>query len=338
MRGRAAGVVAGLVAVASACGARTPLLESEWCQGATLPVETQLPSLYFVLDHSLSMKDGNKWDQIRNVVAGVMASVGDRARFGVTILPGSAGVCSVGAEAMPLVRGDAFGAAGPTVAKFLQVTAAPPEGGTPTAATLDDLAKRLAGVRHAVAILATDGGPNCNPAISCEVGTCILNVEGLNGCVPDTPPSCCDAAVLNCLDAERAENAVSLLRAAGVPIYVVGIPGSEVYGPVLDAMAVRGGTARPGSPRYYRVESQQALATALDEIADQVTKACVLTLTTTPALAAGVTVSVRGAARARGTEWTLDDTRLTLLGTACTDFGGDKTAVHVEDGCIKAPR
>lgn len=326
-------------AVTLACGARTPLLYDQWCQGDTLPVETQVPSLYFVLDHSRSMREANKWDQVRTVVASVIGSVGARASFGVTMYPGQATVaCSVGAEVMPLTRGDALGPTGPAVQKFLQVTSATPEGGTPTAATLLDLAQRLSGVPNAVAILATDGGPNCNEALSCDFDTCVLNMEGLNGCVPNQPPNCCQSSAQNCLDDLAAYDAVAALRSAGVPTYVVGIPGSEAFGSVLDAMALRGGTARPGVPRYYRVESEQALAGALGEISDKVTRACVLELTKAPKMPAGVKVSVRGTERARGADWTLEATRLTLLGKTCTDFDGDKTAVHVEDGCIPVPR
>lgn len=341
MRGahvRLVGLAVASAVVVSACGARTPLLVDMGCEGPTLPFETQTPALYFVLDHSLSMKQGDKWGQVGTVVASVMAKVGDRARFGVTIFPGADGVCGAGAEAMPLARGDNGSAAGPTVTKFLSVTSADPSGGTPTAATLQALSQRLVAEPNAVVVLATDGGPNCNDALACDEKTCVLNIEGLNGCVPNQAPNCCASSARNCLDDTRAEDAVSALRAIGVPTYVVGIPGSEVYGPVLDAMATRGGTARPGTPRYYAVASDQALAAALGEIADQVVKGCVLTLTKTPKMPDRAKVFVKGAERTRGAEWTLVGTRLELLGQTCADFDGDKTRVQVADGCIPTPR
>jgi hypothetical protein len=102
---------------------------------------------------------------------------------------------------------------------------------------------------------------------------------------------------------------------------------------VLDAMAEQGGTARPTSPKYWRVESTDALAGSLLEIADTITKRCTLTLDKTPKLPDGVRIAVGDVWRERVTEWTLEGNDLTLLGQTCKDYDGDLSLLHVEDGC-----
>lgn len=322
-------VVLGIVA--SACGARTPLIVDETCHGDTLPVDKPVPTIYLVLDHSLSMAQGDKWGAVRTALANVISKVGNRASFAAVVFPTPGGdVCSIGAELMkPLPGGSPT-----TVATFLQVTSAPPAGGTPTAATLLDLSTKLKGAKDTFVLLATDGGPNCNQGLACEVGTCILNIEALGpNCMPNGM-NCCQNSNQNCLDDKRAVDAVKQLKVAGISSYIVGIPGSDIYGPVLDAMAEQGGTARAASPKYFRVESADALAGSLLEIADAITRRCALTLTKTPKLPAGVRVAVRDVWRERESEWTLNGRTLTLLGQACTDYDGELAALHVEDGCV----
>ncbi len=329
-RMRHAGLVIVVLGFAAACGARTPLIVDETCRGDTLPTEKPLPTIYLVLDHSLSMAQGDKWGAVRNALATVIGKVGNRASFATVVFPTPGGdSCSLGAELMhPSPGGSPL-----TVSTFLQVTTPPPAGGTPTAATLLDLSVKLKGAKDTFVLLATDGGPNCNQNLPCDVGTCILNIEGLAGCMTGGM-NCCQNSNQNCLDDKRAIDAVKQLKTAGISSYIVGIPGSDVYGPVLDAMAVQGGTARPASPRYFRVESVDALAGSLLGIADSITKRCTLTLTGTPRMPAGVRVSVRDVWRERETEWTLKGNDLTLLGQTCNDYDGDIAALHVEDGCV----
>ena len=161
-------------------------------------------------------------------------------------------------------------------------------GGTPTAATLLDLAAKLSNVKDTFVLLATDGGPNCNQNLACSVDTCILNIEGLGGCMTGGA-NCCQNSNQNCLDDKRAIDSVKALKTGGISTYVVGIPGSDIYGPVLDSMAEEGGTARATSPKYWRVDNTDALAGSLLEIADSITKRCTVTLLKSPKVPNGVT-------------------------------------------------
>jgi hypothetical protein len=319
------------------CGARTPLIVDLGCTGVPIPVETGLPELYFVLDRSFSMTLGGKWDRVREVVVQLVVRMGPRARFGLDAFPAAdGGSCGAGAELVPITPGDPTpGVRGPLAQRFEDALATPPEGGTPTAATLRELASRLGGRRNTYVILATDGGPNCNESLTCPLERCILNVEGVGNCMP-SGPNCCDDSPRNCLDDDEAIAAVRELRTAGVPTFVVGIPGSDLYGPVLDAMARQGGTARKGVPAYYRVESTDALLGTLEEIADRITRGCELRLVRAPTLLDGMRLWVHGGEIGSG-GFEVDGRTLRLGPEACSAFGGDAKSVLLRDGCVPVP-
>ena len=173
----------------------------------------------------------------------------------------------------------------------MNATTVAPVGGTPTAATLTALKPELEGFAGLTfVILATDGGANCDPNAVCDVDTCTANLDGVTitqktdagtaavVCQPLTPPNCCvppplGAGNLDCLDTQATTAAVAALKAAGIPVYVVGILGSAPYETMLDGLAQAGGTARATAPYYYRVDTAdaQALTTALSEIAAKIT-------------------------------------------------------------------
>jgi hypothetical protein len=168
-----------------------------------------------------------------------------------------------------------------------------PAGGTPTAAALARALEyftngdgaALDGERYV--LLATDGGPNCNADLDCDIDTCTLNMDGLD-CGGQ---NCCDANLdpagpESCLDEDATVAQVSALADAGVKTFVVGIPGTRAYGSTLDAMAVAGLAENPASPpSYYRVEAMggsEGLAEVLTSITRGVIRSCRLQLTSTP--------------------------------------------------------
>src|SRR5262249_38287063 len=155
-----------------ACGARTGLPSpgdlvggssgagDGSCTGVELPLELNAPNLYFVLDASGSMKTDSKWTNWRQVVGELITQLGPQARFGASVCPAPSGsVCAAGTQVMPLTAGDAQGH---TASAFLTATASiMPNGGTPTAPTLQGLVPELGAERQPTfVILATDGGPN----------------------------------------------------------------------------------------------------------------------------------------------------------------------------------
>jgi hypothetical protein len=352
---RIVGAVALAGTLLSACGARSWLPVDDTpsgvgeddgaaCTEVTVPVEPNVPNLYFVLDISGSMLMGDKWTNVRSAASSLIRQLGPNARFGATVFPAPGpNQCAAGVEVMPLRLGDTQGV---TANAFSTATALTPNGGTPTAATFRSLVpkfRNLPGISFA--ILATDGGPNCNSNIvSCSLDQCTRNIDSLSlRCLPNTAPNCCDPTQMGsgggCLDSDAATQAVSDLRAIGVPTYVMGIPGSSPYGPVLDQLAIAGGTARAGQPLYYAVNSadETALASAFEDIASQAMKSCVLKLGHAVANPKKVNVYVDGMLVPSGGGWSLNGQAVTLEGSACESLQSDQadaaTPIRVVEGC-----
>jgi hypothetical protein len=316
------------------------------CTGAVVPVEPNVPNLYFVLDISGSMLQDNKWTNVRAAAASLIGQLGSSARFGATVFPapGPNG-CAAGIEIMPLRLGDTQGA---TASAFRTATALTPNGGTPTAATFQALVPKFRNLHGiTVAILATDGGPNCNSSIvTCSLDQCTRNIDALNMiCQPNVAPNCCDPTRTGngtgCLDRDATVQAVLDLRAIGVQTYVMGIPGSSPYGPVLDQLAIAGGTARAGQAAYYAVNSadEAALASAFQDIAAQAMKSCVLMLSRAVVDPNKVNVYVDGTLvpAAGPSGWSLNGKTVTLEGSTCqalqTGPSDAATPIRVVEGC-----
>jgi hypothetical protein len=311
------------------------------CHGQPIRLTLVAPNLYFVLDHSTSMQDMSKWANVRQVVSQLITQIGAGARFGATMFPGveSINSCDVGLEVMSLRQGDAQGV---VAGAFLAATSATPLGGTPTALTLESLVPTLSGLAGTTyAILATDGGPNCNVALSCNFDQCTTNVDSRPGCPSDGSINCCAYPNGNgggCLDEEAAVKGAADLAAAGVKTFVIGIPGSLPYGVVLDRLAIAGGTARPTEPFYYPVASADtaALTAAFAQIVAQTGAGCVFTLASPPAATGGIRVLVNGAAvPATGPDrWSLSGATLTLHGASCASVQtAGAPSLQLYDGC-----
>jgi hypothetical protein len=274
-------------------------------------------------------------------VATVITQLGARAAYGAAVFPTQAfDACTTGSEVMPVQAGDSQGV---TAGVFLAATSLTPRGGTPTAATLEALLPELSAFPQLTfAILATDGGPNCDAALSCGVADCTSNMDGAPGCPVAGPPNCCDpttgAGGLACLDGAETTQAVSALRAAGVETFVMGIPGSAPYADVLDQLAIAGGGARATEPYYYQVDTADtgALGMALAQIAAQATASCTFTLGSAPTDPGELNVYVDGAVVPRdgANGWLLEGTKLTLEGSTCNAIEtGTALSITVEAGC-----
>ena len=307
------------------CGQKA---DGTFCDCVDTPLFADPPNMYFVLDRSGSMAENDKWDAVRVVVAQILRSLGPRANFGATVFPGfDDTTCAPPREVLPISPGDPPGAQdGPTTKKLLTVTAGPPSGGTPTAAALRTVLQSLRNAKgKTFVILATDGGPNCNANAGCAVDLCQPNIEGVPGCAPGGQ-NCCAAPIgvpESCLDSAPTQSAVAALKAAGIPVYVIGLPGTSTpaYANLLDQLAVAGGTALATSPKYYRVDSTNSavLLAALKKIAAQIVATCEFKLTTVPAQANQVNVYfdevVVPADPVNG--WKIDGQTVTLLGDSC---------------------
>jgi hypothetical protein len=339
--------------LALACGSRTSLdvprqTAAVSCNPADIPVQAEVPNLYFVLDRSSSMKEQGKWTTMRVVISDLMSTMGQHARFGATEFPAPGKhSCSAGVEVMAPRMGDGLPATVPTstAGAFLDATSAEPHGSTPTAATFLALTPMLAklGGGPTFAILATDGGPNCEPHALCTVDQCISNIDQTPpACMPSTLPNCCAPHTLpgpsDCLDTTNTVAAVAALAEVGVPTFVIGMPGSAPYVSVLDDLAEAGRTARGTSPQYYPVDTAdtEALEAVLLDIATRTTVRCLVDLARQPADASKLRVSVDGAPVPQDPMdgWTLEGSAIRLHGSSCDPIvTGGNGGVKVAEGC-----
>jgi hypothetical protein len=272
------------------------------CGNAFLDVTSDPPNLYFVIDRSGSMGEIveglQKYDAVATAAVTLVRSLGSQANVGAAIFPGRAvdedHPCATGEEVYPAQPGDPIqsslcGSDGPVTRAFSRAISLPsgvrPNGATPTAASLTALLPTVAALRgRTVVLLATDGGPNCNPDAMCDANHCIPNIERQIGC--STATNCCDPSIYgpgSCLDEDGTKTAVANLFAKGIKTYVVGIPGSAPYATLLNELAAAGGTVRAGMPTsYYDVQHIAELDDVLATIGSTVTLSCQIHLAAPP--------------------------------------------------------
>jgi hypothetical protein len=274
------------------------------CGNTFLRATSEPPNIYFVIDRSGSMQeivDGRmKYDAVATASVALVRRLGAQVNVGAAVFPRSPinpdDGCATGDEVLPTRPGDplqsgACSIDGETTRAFSRAISLPsseaPIGGTPTAATLSRLLPTLAALSgRTIVILATDGGPNCNPAAVCNANKCIPNIERSPLCTVDV--NCCSPALAgptSCLDDVATLGAVGALARHGIRTYVVGIPGSAPYATLLDELARTGGTARPvgsGGAAYYDVDRLTELDDVLAAIGSTVVLSCHLHLDMAP--------------------------------------------------------
>jgi hypothetical protein len=328
------------------------------CGDEVVPLATEQVNFYFVLDASGSMEaemegpagaggPGTRYQAARSAIVDLLLAVGHRISYGAALFPARSNdaddVCPAGEEVFSTRPGDrtsfaVTGEAGPTLQGFDRTLAArSPSGLTPTAATLEGLHDAIVALPGKTFVfLLTDGAPNCNAAVPCGTDACIPNIEG--ACSPEV--NCCDprsgvADVLHCLDAEPTVLGVRRLAEAGVPTYVVGMPGTTTFSDLLDRLAVEGLTARPTSPRYFPVQTSGELTDTLREIGLSAALVCDVTLTAAPPDSSLVNVFADDEVLSFGTEWVwTSDSTLRVEGTRCDELrDGVFQQLRVVAGC-----
>ncbi len=329
-------------------GSGPPLPDaSGYCGNEVHQLIFDAPNLYFVLDASGSMSEaapggGNRYDAVRVAVVNLVRNLGPRAKVGAAVLPkkGGADDCVAGEEVFPVTQGDPItGQDGPTTTGIRLSTITNPKGGTPVSATIEGLTPGLLGLSgETYVVIATDGGPNCNNTASCTAAGCMLNIEGNPACDPAV--NCCAPGQVGgpsfCVDQAATVAAIEKLAAAGLHVVVLGIPGSETYANVLDAMAIAGGVPRPDTPKYYRVDQLDELGPVLAEIA-KVAVTCDFTLADPPQETGFTNVYLDGQVLTYnvpgGWVW-MPPATVRLLGDACDRvLSGKVVNVQIVSGC-----
>lgn len=255
---------------------------SGYCGNQIHQAIANAPNLYFVLDASGSMTapapgGGTRYSAVRDAALALVRNLGPLIKIGAAVFPFQAtpaNPCRTGEQVFAVQQGDAItGTDGPVTNGFESATDIDPVGGTPTAATLVELAPTLLALTGETAVLLlTDGAPNCNEDASCPIDDCMTNLAGQ--CQPPEV-NCCDPNVLpdgplNCLDRAATLAAVSDLSSAGIDVYVIGITGSELFETTLSQMAIVGGAPTATAPFYYKVDDLTTLIDVFGDIASVV--------------------------------------------------------------------
>lgn len=292
------------------------------CDAAGKSAKKQEVQLLLAIDKSGSMEDtggfqATKWATMEQALQSSLTAVQDRINVGLSLYPfpqnpltaisqtscaDQGNCCEMPDDSDPNVP---VGPGEETVPKILeQFKNVFPGGGTPTAAVLNNAydyfvtgaGKELSGERYVV--LATDGGPNCNADLSCESAGCTLNIEERGSCEKDGETNCCagSAAKLACLDDQASLEAIERLRAVGIDTFVIGVPGSEQYADVLDALAEKGGRAlTEGESKYFQVQAEDgvdALTDVFKGITETLVTSCDIQLENAPPSLLEVNVAV----------------------------------------------
>jgi hypothetical protein len=178
-------------------------------------------------------------------------------------------------------------------------------------------------------VIVTNEGPNCNLSLPrCTEVDCTMDIEYCDGTL----------ATIACMDATGVTQQITTLNAEdGVRTYVVGIPGSGDYAAAYDAMAVAGGTARDGTPKYWAPTTAAEITAALEEIIGS-EQSCILELASVPSTTTDVNVLVDGTPLVRdgadGFAYDSAKRAVELLGQACLDYlAGSITEVQFLAGC-----
>ncbi len=108
-------------------------------------------------------------------------------------------------------------------------------------------------------------------------------------------------------------------------------------------MAVAGGTAQPGSPQYFRVDTaaELTLLTTLRKVLARIVATCSFPLNTAPSDPGLVNVYLDDVLEPKdpANGWTLDGNVVTLVGSTCTRvMNGDVLGVRVIAGCPSVVR
>lgn len=252
--------------------AGTPAVDGA-CGGTTVKASARGANILMVVDASGSMlqkPDGfavRKWDAISTSLRDALGPVRNKLSLGLELFPHGAtssdSACSmpIGPEAIDVPIGPGSTTLDTIVAKVSETV---PGGATPTAKAIaaareyfvNGAGKDLEGDKYV--ILATDGGPNCNTALTCGADACTTNIDG--NC---SSGNCCDPSrsTIGCLDGESVTRELAALKDAGVKTFVVGIPGTEAYRGLLDQFAEAGGfVSTTGPDKYYSVSAAGGVA------------------------------------------------------------------------------
>jgi predicted small lipoprotein YifL len=354
------------------CGAKTGLLipdasvdaeveadvdvepDVDVCLPEAVEIDRRRAEVLFVIDRSSSMLwalegsaplpgEPNRWEILRNALDDVLGDTEHLLEYGAKFFPLEVRpgepvdpelACTIdpGIDLRPAPDNLA-----PLLRFFDRTT---PVGGTPTAPALMAAMDYLESNPHEgvaqFVVLATDGGPNCNPEAQVE------------GCICTGPPEYCletTGGFFNCLDDERTLSVINAIFARlDVPIFVIGIddPQRPDLADFIDLMAIAGGRPRADTEarRFYSIRREGDLNDALDTITGSIAR-CLFTISPAVADDPRLVILLDGEALPRDTEqvdgwdWTSRERgELTIFGEACNRASLSSAEVTAELTCL----
>jgi len=340
----------------------TTLVGLDQCGATRIEAQAVPVNVLFVIDKSGSMTDqpqgfgSDKWSAMKQALEAALASVPPTVNSGLLVYPASVfhtipldcegDLCCEVPEASEAVKVGVGPGSDEAIVQALSDTS--PGGGTPTAAALAQAlayftqgeGAELEGDRYV--LLATDGGPNCDAALTCEKDACTPNLDGAPQCEGG---NCCEGAGEFCLDDAAVTAQIGALRAAGIATFVVGIPGSEKYEQYLDVFARAGGVPRVGADHdYFAVSAASGvsgLTSVFKNITTELLRSCEVSLPEPPAQLRLVNVAIDCAVLPQqGNEsgWEFDDaaapTSIIIHGPVCDDLKAEGARrIDVVYGC-----
>lgn len=276
------------------------------CAQQQVPIKALPPDILIIQDRSLSMNDdsndnqctggcgsNSKWAQVTTAIGNVATATQSSVNWGLFYFGDGKSMCGINTQP------DVQVAAGNAPQIVASLAANAPNGATPTAATVNNAVaylQTLTDPNPKYLLLATDGEPNC-----------------LNGNA-------------NSKDVQGAITAVGNAKAAGFPVFVIGIGNISTATAALNSMAQAGGMQQIGATSYYAVVDTASLETALTNIVGMVAS-CTISLQNVPSGqwsmaiwatdSSGKTVQIPNSAT---DGWAYTDTSrssITLVGNTC---------------------
>jgi hypothetical protein len=314
------------------------IMELGDCGTTSVQAELQPVNVLLVIDKSGSMEDTppgfdvSKWEALEAALGEALNATSVGVNYGLVLFPDAqvdtidcgADCCTVpaGASAVNVPIGTGIDSVRDVM---LAIGDTGPGGGTPTAAALARALQYFttgdgAGLSgNNYVLLATDGGPNCDESNVCEAATCTSNMD--NVCMI---ANCCDGAGELCLDDQNVLAQIAALDEAGIPTFVIGIPGTEAYADYLDTFAIAGGVPNPSAPpEYFAVDAADTLADTFTAITSSLIRSCTVPLSEAPPLndLVNVAVDCEVIPNPDGIGWEIpadDPETLVIKGNACT--------------------